>query len=45
MEIPLPAQLFQGRGVLSKFIRHLTVIKDRRHAGARVTANRAFVAV
>lgn len=38
MEIPLPVQLFQGRRVLSKFIRHLTVIKDRRHAEARVTA-------
>ncbi|KAG7200356.1 hypothetical protein KM043_017813 [Ampulex compressa] len=38
MEIPLPAQLFQGRGVLNKFIRHLTVIKDTRHAKVRVIA-------
>jgi len=32
------AQLFQGRGALNKFIRHLTVIKDTRHAEARVIA-------
>lgn len=32
------AQLFQGRGALNKFIRHLTVIKDTRHAEAPVIA-------
>lgn len=32
------AQLFQGRGALNKFIRHLTVIKDTLHAEARVIA-------
>lgn len=31
-------QLFQGRDALNKFIRHLTIIKDTRHAEARVIA-------